>query len=181
MYGVDVLVKEHENIYALTEYLEKVCCSILEGAKVNTQEFRECIDFIRNYADKHHHGKEEQILFQYMLESGDLAAQKLVRNGMLVEHDLARRHVAELESALAEYDKSSATKAKLAILTHAAGYADLLQRHIDKENEVCYTYAQKLLSEETKKQIDEETKTFEEKANREHIQEKYISWINKRR
>ena len=181
MYGIDLLVEEHKHIYALTEHLERVCCRILEGTEVDTQEFRESIDFVRNYADKHHHGKEEQILFRYMLENHDSAAEKLVRNGMLVEHDLARYHISELDKALTEYEESRSTKAKLAILTHAASYADLLQRHINKENEVCYTYAQRLLSEECKKQIDEETKTFEEKAGQEHIQEKYLAWIAKRR
>jgi len=32
-----------------------------------------------------------------MLEKNDPAAGKLIRNGMLVEHDLARYHVGELE------------------------------------------------------------------------------------
>lgn len=181
MYGIDLLVEEHKNIYVLTEHLEKMCCRILESMEVDIQEFRECVDFIRNYADKHHHSKEEQILFRYMLETHNSAAEKLVRNGMLVEHDLARYHLSVLDKALTEYEESRSTKSKLDILTQANAYADLLQRHTNKENEVCYPYAQRLLSEECKKQIDEETKVFEEKAAQEHIQEKYLSWIEKRR
>lgn len=181
MYGIDLLVEEHKNIYALTEHLNTTCCSILEGAEVDLTELRECLDFVRNYADKHHHGKEEQILFHFMLEENDPAAEKLVRNGMLVEHDLARYHVGELDKALTLYEKEPTSQAKLNILTHAASYAELLQRHINKENGVCYTYAERLLSEETKKLIDEETKVFEEKAQQEHIQEKYLAWMNKRR
>lgn len=181
MYGIDLLIEEHKNIYNLTEHLERVCCSILEGAEVDTQEFRECIDFIRNYADKHHHGKEEQILFRFMLEKNDSAAEKLVRNGMLVEHDLARYHISELDKALTEYEKEHTTRGKLSILTHAAAYADLLQRHISKEDDVCYAYAQRMLSKECKLQIDEETKAFEEKAQQEHIQQKYLAWIAARR
>lgn len=181
MYGIDLLVEEHKNIYSLTEHLERICCDILEGAEVDTKEFRECIDFIRNYADKYHHGKEEQILFRYMLEQGNAAAEKLVRNGMLVEHDLARYHVRELDEALADYEKNGTTKGKLAILAHAANYADLLQRHIGKENEVCYTFAQRLLSDGSKRQVDEETRIFEQGAEKEHIRKKYAAWIDKRR
>lgn len=181
MYGIELLVEEHENIYAMTEYLNRLCCAVLEGAEVNIGEFRECMDFIRNYADKHHHGKEERILFRFMLEKGDAAAEKLVRNAMLVEHDLARYHVSELDKALTQYEESPTTEAKLSILTHASGYADLLQRHINKENEVCYTYAQRLLSDESKALIDEETRDFEEKAGKEHIQERYVAWIDRRR
>lgn len=181
MYGIELLVEEHEKIYALTEHLTELCCSVLEGAEVNIGEFRECLDFIRNYADKHHHGKEERILFRIMLEKNDAAAEKLIRNAMLVEHDLARYHVGELDKALTQYEESPTSKAKLGILTHASGYADLLQRHINKENEVCYTYAQRLLSDESKALIDEETRVFEEKAGQGHIQEKYAAWINRRR
>jgi hemerythrin-like domain-containing protein len=181
MYGIEVLVKEHENIYALTEYLTKTCCCILEGAKIDLEEFRECIDFIKNYADKHHHEKEEKILFHFMLEQNDPAAEKLVRNGMLVEHDLARYHVRELEQALTQYETNPTTKDKLAILCHTAGYAELLQRHINKENDVCYPYGERLLSEECKALIDEQTKSFEEKAHKEHIQEKYLAWLEQRR
>ncbi len=181
MYGIDVLVEEHKNIYALTEHLNRICCAVLEGAEVNIKEFRECIDFVKTYADKHHHGKEEQILFQFMLETNDPAAVKLIRNGMLVEHDLARYHITELDHTLTQYEESPSSEVKLRILTHAAGYADLLQRHIGKEDAVCYTYAERLLSEECRKLIDEQTKAFEEKARQEHIQEKYLSWIDKRR
>lgn len=181
MYGIELLVEEHKNIYALTEHLNRICCGILEGAAVDVQEFRECIDFIRNYADKHHHGKEEQILFRFMLEKNDPAAGKLVRNGMLAEHDLARYHVGELDKALNQYEEKPTPEVKLAILTHASSYAELLQRHINKENDVCYTYAERLLSEESKTLIDRQTKAFEEKAGKEHIQEKYLAWIDKRR
>ena len=181
MYGIELLVEEHENIYAMTEYLNRLCCAVLEGAEVNIGEFRECMDFIRNYADKHHHGKEERILFRFMLEKKAAAPEKLVRNAMLVEHDLARYHVSELDKALTQYEESPTSKAKLSILTHASGYADLLQRHINKENEVCYTYAQRLLSDESKALIDEETRDFEEKAGKEHIQERYVAWIDRRR
>lgn len=181
MYGIDLLVEEHKNIYALTEHLYRVCCGILEGAEVDVGEFRECIDFVRTYADKHHHGKEEQILFRFMLEKNDPAAEKLVRNGMQVEHDLARYHVGELDKALTRYEEYPTSKAKLDILAHAAGYADLLQRHINKENEVCYTYAQRMLSEECKALIDEQTKAFEEKAEQDGVQKKYLTWLEKRR
>lgn len=181
MYGIELLVDEHKNIYALTEHLERICCAVLEGEEVDVQEFRECIDFVRNYADKHHHGKEEQILFRLMLEENDPAVEKLVRNGMLVEHDLARYHMGELDKALTQYEKSRSSKDKLDILAHAAAYADLLQRHIQKEDEVCYTYAERLLSDENKTRIDAETRDFEKKAEQEHIQEKYLAWIAQRR
>lgn len=181
MYGIDLLMKEHENIVAFTRHLRRTCCAVMEGAKIDVQEFLECIDFARTYADQHHHGKEEQILFRFMLDSSDPVAEKMVQNGMLVEHDFGRYHIGELEKALKQYASVPAVEAKLDIVTHAAGYADLLQRHIEKEDTVCYTYALRALPEKRITQIDEQTRAFEKKAEQDGIQEKYLGWLEKRR
>lgn len=181
MYGVDLLVKEHENILDFTEYLKKLCCDIIDGENVNVQEFHQCIEFARNYADKHHHGKEEQILFRVMLETSDPVAEKLIRNGMLAEHDLGRYHIMELEAALSQYSDNQTTKGKLSIITHAGGYADLLQRHIEKENSACYSYALRMLSKGDKSQIDQRTRSFEKQAEQDGVQREYLGWLDERR
>lgn len=51
MYGIDLLVQEHKNIIAYTEFMRRLCCDILEGKEVDINAFRECVDFGRNYAD----------------------------------------------------------------------------------------------------------------------------------
>lgn len=178
MYGIDLLVKEHENIIRFTEYLKSLCCDILDGKSVDIKALRECVDFGRNYADKHHHGKEEQILFRYMLERLGPIAEKLVRNGMLVEHDLGRYHMGELIKAIDDYLMAPTIQNKLAIITNASGYADLLKRHIEKEDEVCYSFALRMLDDEDKKLIDEETRQFEAKEEENGVQKKYLSWLN---
>lgn len=180
MCGIDLLMKEHENIVAFTMHLRRTCCAVVEGADIDVQEFMECVDFARNYADKYHHGKEEQILFRFMLDNADPVAEKMVRSGMLVEHDFGRYHIRELENALKQYADTPTVEGKLDIVAHAAGYVDLLQRHIMKEDTVCYTYALRTLSEECKKQIDEQTREFEKKADQEGIQKKYLAWLEKR-
>lgn len=62
MQGVELLVREHQNILRFIAYWQDICCKILEGAEVDCALFQDCIDFARNYADKHHHGKEEERL-----------------------------------------------------------------------------------------------------------------------
>lgn len=104
MYGIDLLTEEHQNILKFTEYLKSVCLNIFEYKEMDTELIRECIEFGRNYADKQHHGKEEKILFRVMLDTMESAAEKLIRNGMLVEHDLGRYHLTQLENAADRYD-----------------------------------------------------------------------------
>ncbi len=174
MYSVELMVHEHDNILKLLTVMRKACCNVLDGEEVNEADFRLMIDFARNYADKHHHGKEEQILFAEMTQHLGQIAVNLIQHGMLVEHDLGRLHISEMETALNQYQQSPETKYKLEIIAGAAGYANLLERHIGKENEIVYTYAEKNLAPELLVSVDERVKEFEQKAEQNQVQNKYL-------
>ena len=178
MYGIELLVKEHENIIEFTKMIRRECTAILEGKEVDVTFFREAIEFGRNYADKQHHGKEEKILFRIMLEELGTLAEKLIRQGMLVEHDLGRYHVRELESALNRYEETPSTDDKLEIITNAMGYVSLLTRHIEKEDSVVYTFAERSLSDELKEKVNQETREFEEEAAESGVPAKYLAWLD---
>lgn len=180
MQGIDILIEEHKVILQLTSYLRKICCDILEGKEIEVDVFAECIDFAGNYADRHHHGKEEQILFRIMLETMNPVADKIIRNGMLVEHDLGRLYISELNKALYDYQENPRTEKKLDIIANAIGYAALLERHIAKEDSVVFEFAQRSLPEADKKRVDEETLLFEKEAGLQNIQDKYRKWIEGR-
>ena len=49
MYGIDVLIKEHDNILVFTKYVRKLCCDVIDGKQVNIPAFQSCINFARNY------------------------------------------------------------------------------------------------------------------------------------
>lgn len=174
--GIEVLLKEHDNILKFIEIVNRESIEIMNGKEVDVKKFREFIDFSRFYADKHHHGKEELILFKIMVDELGGAAEKLVKHGMLVEHDMGRLYVMSLEEALNEYEKNPSDESKIQIIANAVGYGNLLQRHIDKENNVVYTFAQKQLNEELLERVDSETVVFEdeEKERREF----YENWLN---
>lgn len=176
MYGIDLLIEEHKNILRFTDLMNQLCCQIIDGHEPNVVVFSEGIAFARNYADKHHHGKEEKILFRVMQEKLGSVAEKLIQHGMLVEHDLGRYHITELESALDSYKKNPSTQGKLSIITHASAYADLLKRHIEKEDSVVYSFADRMLTKEDKKLIDEETQGVEQEAREKDIQ-KFVIWL----
>lgn len=161
MNGIEVLLKEHENIQLFIAAAEKICCGILEGAPVDEALFRDMICFGQNYADQYHHQKEEQILFREMSAQLGPVAEKLIQHGMLVEHDLGRLHLSELKAALERYCAEPNTLDKLQMLTELTGYTNLLKRHIEKENNAVYLFGQRSLSKETLAQIDRDTEAFE--------------------
>ena len=144
---------------------------------MDVADFRKMVDFIRRYADKHHHGKEEVYLFPVMVARLGRIADNLVTHGMLVEHDLGRDHVMSLATALDEYEKNPKTEYKLDILTEAMGYARLLKRHVEKENNVVYTFAENQLSQEDLADIDARSRKFEDEETEKGIQEHYLGML----
>ncbi|MDO5715335.1 MAG: hemerythrin domain-containing protein [Tissierellia bacterium] len=158
MFTIDVLEQEHEEIKNFVQILEEECIRVMNGNEVREDFFRASISFIREFADATHHKKEEDILFKYMLEQLGPLADKLIRNGMLMEHQMGRYHNMQLEEALNHYVESPNDKDKLQIIAHAMGYANLLRSHIEKENTAVYPFGERSLSDELKKQIDEEMK-----------------------
>ncbi|KAF5072948.1 Hemerythrin HHE cation binding domain protein [anaerobic digester metagenome] len=177
MDSIDLMVMEHENILSLVTVIRNACCGVLEGAPVEVNDLRDMITFARTYADKHHHGKEEQILFREMMDRLGPVAVKLIQHGMYVEHDMGRFHLGELEGALARYEAEKKTIDKLEILVNAAAWADLLQRHIDKENNVVYTFARRSLAEDVLQSINSEVDQFEGQAEQDGIQETALNLL----
>jgi len=159
--SISIMEEDHSNINRALAVVRALCLQLMNGAEVPDEDFRTLIDFIRNYADKHHHGKEEKFLFPVMVEKMGPVADKLVTHGMLVEHDLGRADILSLETALNEYQKNPLPELKLDILSYAMAYAHLLQLHIEKENSVVYPFAERSLSAEDFQAIDEKSETFE--------------------
>lgn len=177
--AVELMIAEHETILRFNHAMRNACANILAGGEVCVDDFRAMIAFARNYADKHHHGKEEQILFKEMIDHLGAIGTNLITHGMLVEHDLGRLFVSELELALEAYINQPDTDAKLDIIANAVGYTKLLKRHIDKEDEVVYTYAEKSLSKEILADINERTALFEQQAEEIGVQKKYHDLVSR--
>jgi len=175
MYGVELLISEHVNIKRMAVVMRKASLSVMAGGELGVSDFDQMVDFVRNYADKHHHMKEELILFDFMKKELGAVAEKLITHGMMVEHDLGRLHMMELDEALRKYEETKSQEAKLDVIVNATAYTYLINRHIEKEDTVVFAFGEKNLSEESCFDVNKKTKEIEEKAAEEKIQEKYLS------
>lgn len=174
MNSIELMVAEHDNILRFNQAVRNACAGILEGEAVIPADFHQMILFARVYADKHHHGKEEQILFKEMVDRLGKIGTNLITHGMLVEHDLGRLYISDLETAVNEYAQAPTTDAKLNIIANAIGYTQHLNRHIGKENEVVYVYAAKNLAPEVLAEVNAKTEAFEKLAEEDHVQKEYL-------
>ena len=140
-------------------------------------DFAKIIDFIRNYADKYHHGKEEDMLFIEMNnELLDLIGEGPVQ-GMLIEHNFGRAFIMDLEISL-NHHKEGHEEAIVDIIANAMGYANLLSKHINKEDNMIYRYATKNLSEETLNKLDKQFEDFEGKDLHKETRDKYTKLVD---
>ncbi|MBA5851525.1 hemerythrin domain-containing protein [Clostridium sp. cel8] len=173
MDAIELMVEEHSNISRMLKVIRKACLGIINGKEIDYDDFEMIVDFVRNYADKHHHGKEEKFLFNKMVDEIGGAAEKLIKFGMLVEHDLGRLYIKDLVEAL-QRAKSGDCEAKLDVIANAISYTHLLYRHIDKENDVVYPFARRKLCKETLDKVNDECHTFEDQMEKIGNQNKYI-------
>lgn len=174
MTSVEIMMEEHQNILRMVKVVRKACFLIFEKKEMNYDDFEQMIDFIRTYADSHHHGKEEKIMFKKMQENLGRIGENLITHGMLVEHDLGRLYMQELNAAINRV-KEGDLESYLDVIANAISYTHLIERHIKKEDELVYPYGEKNLSVEDMEQINADTYKFEEEASQNKTQEKYMS------
>ncbi len=155
----------------MLKVIESVCSKISEGQKVNPDNLADIIDFLRNFADKCHHAKEEKILFPALEHAG------VQREGgpigvMLHEHEMGRNFTNGMDAALNK-NKSDTGSGLTQFVKNAKDYIELLSAHIEKENNVLFVMADQKLSSSTQKEIMEEFERVEREETGEGVHERY--------
>lgn len=149
--AIDDLMREHEAILFALQILESFERRIAAGQPVDTTDLAAFLGFLREFADKCHHGKEEGILFPALVAAG-VPDQGGPVGVMLDEHAQGRRWIAQMDASLGPtLDPERFGQA-------ARGYRALLQAHIRKENEVLFPMAERLLGTD---QLDSIFEQFE--------------------
>jgi hemerythrin-like domain-containing protein len=157
--AIEQLKKEHEAIKTMLQILEKVCESLQAGNKVDPQHLKQMLEFFQVFADKCHHGKEEELLFPVLEEAGILKEGGPI-GVMLNEHTLMRGYVKDLADAVDRYQLGEEKAASL-IVRPALDYVATLRQHIDKENNILFKMAEMQLSEDQQKELLEQFESVE--------------------
>lgn len=178
MNSIEIMIKEHDNILRMLKVVRKASYGVLKGEEINYEDFKNMIDFIRVYADGHHHGKEEKFLFKEMQQNLGKLADNLITHGMLVEHDYGRFYIKELGDAL-ERVKNGDEESKLDLISNAIGYTSLLERHIAKENNAVFSFGEKNLPKEVMDKVNAQSEEFEKAAEGKGTQKYYLDILRK--
>ncbi len=176
--AIDILVMEHENVLELVDIVKTKCKKIMNGEEIVIEFFKKVLDLGRNYVDGHHHKKEEDILFEMMIEKLGEPISHVIKDGMLFEHNVGRMFLMNLEFAIMDFEKLVDEDSKLKILSNAYGYVDMMENHVEKENEIIYPFAEQNLTIIDQEDINKKFETFEENAAQSGVQSKYLTILS---
>jgi hemerythrin-like domain-containing protein len=171
MTPTETLKHEHKIILMVLDAAEREANSIKETGKVDADKLEKFVDFIRNFADRCHHAKEEGQLFVKMQERG------MPKEGgpiavMLMEHDEGRRHIKAVADAI-EPATHGDTRAIFTINEHLQAYVNLLRMHIHKEDDILYPMADRFLTADDQRLLSEAFEKIEAQEIGEGVHEKY--------
>jgi hemerythrin-like domain-containing protein len=142
MNPIEDLKAEHRGIETALRILKRIVTAIQKPGALEDAEAM--LEFFKGFTDTCHHAKEEEFLFPALEEIG------VSRNGgpigpLLAEHEQGRGYVRDMQTAV-ERLKAGKEDAAVGLRDAAAGYIDLLCRHIRKEDDVLFELAAARLS-----------------------------------
>jgi len=131
---IQALVNEHKLIMRLLAIIPAILRNIDLCTEQGQQTVVLSVDFLRSFADKYHHAKEEDILFKCFDENLDILKV------MHQDHEAGRAHIRAVLDSVSRRDTAG-------VVEHLTAYRDLLTEHIKKEDEILYPWMDRQLSD----------------------------------
>jgi hemerythrin-like domain-containing protein len=154
MQSLQILKDEHEVIIRVLDLLEQTVGLLQHNEPIPRGFRRWVVEFSREFADRCHHGKEEELLFP-LLESRGIPRERGPIGCMLNEHVTGRECVDKMEAAIAESPRGN-----VAFATAALQFVALLREHIFKENNVLFEMVSHCLPAEDDARLVEQYATM---------------------
>jgi hemerythrin-like domain-containing protein len=175
--AIEMLMDEHQVILKVLGSMETMADALGKGNAVERGTIKKYADFLRNFADQCHHGKEEDRLFVKMIEHG-FSKKDGPLAVMLHEHETGRTHVRAL-LAIGEKNGPLSAAESQEVINHARGFAELLRNHIAKEDRVLYGMAENIIPALELEKMAEDFEKFELEVTGEGAHEKWHALAHK--
>lgn len=124
---------EHRLIERMITLLKMEQKQIEEKPKANVELLTVAVDFFRTYADRTHHGKEEDILFKALAEKPLSPELKNTMNELVQDHILGRKLVSMLSDAVKQYAAGKPESLK-DVISGVEKISAFYPAHIEKED-----------------------------------------------
>ena len=176
MQATAILMQEHRVIEQVLDCLEVLTQQAQEQGRLKGDRAREILEFLREFADRCHHGKEEDHLFPW-LERHGFSRQMGPTGVMLREHTLGRHYIQQMNKALPGAEAGVANDVH-AFVHHAKAYVQLLREHINKEDHCLFAMAEQVASAEDDQELLQAYTKVEHHDIGPGVHEKYLNLAN---
>ena len=167
MDAMEILRSEHALIRQYLDNLSFAAEKIERGERPPKEFFEKAVEFARTFVDKHHHFKEEHLMFTW------LAQQKRGEfdgpiDSLRFQHERGRTYVTEIATSIGGYAEGRDDKTTI-LLESLAAYIAMLRQHIHKEDHVFYPMVKDELSESEDKVLLDQFNKENEKAGEDFL------------
>lgn len=163
---IAVLSHEHEFIKKVVGALGRLAATAERAERASPDTLREIVRFMREFADRCHHAKEEDLLFPAM-EAKGVPESGCPLGALRGEHEKGRA----LVTALAEATEALAARkpgAADALADTVHEITELYTNHIWKEDEMVFPMVGRLFSDDERADLFERFEKAEEDIGADH-------------
>jgi hemerythrin-like domain-containing protein len=171
--ATEILKEEHRAIERVTTALEIAANRLNRGEEVYLRFFFGTSFFIKSFTDGYHHMKEETILFPALIGNG-LSNDSGPVPLMLAEHQQARKLSLRMQQVTERFQSGDENVRDLVVQT-ALGYVRLLRQHMQKEDNLLYPIADKVIPAVQQQEMMDAFRLYEIDMTGEDVHEKYTS------
>ena len=138
-YSLEILRQEHDIILQAENVIDAISNLWKTAPDTYKETVEKLIAFFREYSDKYHHHKEEQLLFPEILENPDFIHSDMIEE-LEEHHDMFRDTLAQVVESLEVTDYAKTQELLEKYIRH-------LSDHIAIENNELFSLVEDLLSQ----------------------------------
>ncbi|MDE3067098.1 MAG: hemerythrin domain-containing protein [Verrucomicrobiota bacterium] len=149
--AIKQMTAEHRHIETVIKSLEGAAAALEDRQRLDVEKLRKVAEFLRVYADRRHHQREEVLFFPVLVKRG-VPGQGCPLGGLNHEHEKSRALLAALEERIAFYEQER-PGADQVLQQALREIVKLYQHHLWMEDAMVFPLAEKVISEDDDREL----------------------------
>lgn len=174
MQPIGPLMHEHRLIERMVALITKQAEAIQRGVEPDTEFIGGAVEFFRVYADRCHHGKEEELLFKELGNKNLSPELSEVMRELIQEHKQGRIMVGNLNKANQNHAMQNADHGEVVRLL--IELASFYPKHIEKEDKHFFFPVMEYFAREEMDRMLKEFEEFDQRMIHSLFHQKAKSW-----
>ena len=149
--AIHQMTAEHRHIETVIKSLQDAVIALENGRRLSVEKLRNVVEFLRVYADRRHHQREEALFFPVLVKRG-VPPQGCPIGGLNREHEKGRALVSALDGQITLYEQHR-TGANETLRQTFREIIQLYRHHLWMEDAMVFPMSEKLISEADNREL----------------------------